>query len=253
MVSIWDTRTVNLSTRAVATACAAAAIAGGAYFGSLPLLGVVAVLVVLFALGWSPLLGLPTPGGTFFVVVLAGLGALGAAHVTYSEPWLRNLPLVVAMGVLLTFINELLRGDGRERLVESLVGGVSGLVVAVSAAGWISAYKTEDGTSLVLSCAVSIAVASAVSASRLRGVPNLVATVAGAVAAGVGVCLAIPDMEWLSGVWTGLVTGVLVVSLQMLFHRLPELDRPRAALAAIVLPVAVGGILVYVVGRILVA
>ena len=252
MVSIWDTRTVNLSTRAVATACAAAAIAGGAYFGSLPLLGVVAVLVVLFALGWSPLLGLPTPGGTFFVVVLAGLGALGAAHVTYSEPWLRNLPLVVAMGVLLTFINELLRGDGRERLVESLVGGVSGLVVAVSAAGWISAYKTEDGTALVLICAVSIAAASAVSASRLRGAPNIVATVAGAVAAGVGVCLAIPDMEWLSGVWTGLVTGVLVVSLQMLFHRLPELKRPRAGLAAIVLPVAVGGILVYVVGRILV-
>ncbi|PFG34334.1 hypothetical protein [Sanguibacter antarcticus] len=244
---------MNLSTRAVATACAAAAIAGGAYLGSVPLLAVVAVLVVLFAVGWSPLLGLPTPGGTFFVVVLAGLGALGSAQATYSEPWLRNLPLVLAMGVLLAFINELLRGDGRERLVESLVGGVSGLVVAVSAAGWISAYKTDGGTSLVLSCAVSIAAASAVSASRLRGLPNVVATVVAAVATGVGVAKVIPDMASISGVWTGIVTGVLVVSLQALFHRLPELGRPRAALAAIVLPVAVGGILVYVVGRILVS
>jgi hypothetical protein len=244
---------VNLSTRAVATACAAAAIATGAYFGDVPLLGVVAVLVVLFAVGWSPLLGLPAGGGTFVVVVLAGLGALGAVHVTASEPWLRNLPLVVAMGVLLAFINELLRGDGRPHLVDSLVGGVSGLVVAVSAAGWIAAYKAEDGTSLVLTCAVSIAAASAASASRLRGWRTIALTIVAAVVSGVAVGVAMPDLTPLSGVWTGLVTGMLVASLHVLFDRLPELERRNASFAAIVLPVAVGGILVYVVGRILVA
>ena len=48
------------------------------------------------------------------------------------------------------------------------------------------------------------------------------------------------------------VAGLLVASLQLLFDRLPELRRPWAALAAIVLPIAVGGMLVYVVGRLLV-
>ncbi|SDD38632.1 hypothetical protein SAMN05216410_3222 [Sanguibacter gelidistatuariae] len=243
---------MNLSTRAVASACAAAAIAGGAYLGAVPLLVVLGALVVLFAAGWAPLLGLPVPGGTFFVVVLPGLGALAAAQVTQSEPWLANLPLVVAMGVLLAFINELLRGDGRERLVESLVGGVSGMVVAVSAAGWISAYKTDDGMSLVVLSAVSLAAASAASAARLHGWLTLVATIVGSVVVAIAVALVMPDLAWLDGLWTGLVAGALIGSLQLLFDKLPELRRPRAALAAIVLPVAVGGILVYVVGRILV-
>ena len=243
---------MNLSTRAVASACAAAAIAGGAYLGSVPLLVVIAVLVVLFAAGWAPLLGLPVPGGTFFVVALPGLGALAVAQVTESEPWLANLPIVVAMGVLLAFINELLRGDGRERLVESLVGGVSGMVVAVSAAGWISAYKTDGGMSLVVLSAVSLAAASAASAIRLRGWLSLAATMVGSVAASIVVALVMPDLTWADGLWTGLVAGLLVGALQLLFDRLPELRRPRAALAAIVLPIAVGGILAYVIGRLLV-
>ena len=243
---------MNLSTRAVASACAAAAIAGGAYLGAVPLLVVVGVLVILFAAGWAPLLGLPVPGGTFFVVALPGLGALAAAQVTQTEPWLANLPLVVAMGVLLAFINELLRGDGRERLVDSLVGGVSGMVVAVSAAGWISAFKTGDGMSLVVLSAASLAAASAASAVRLHGWLSLTATVAGAAVVSVAVALVMPDLSWADGLWTGLVAGILVGSLQLLFDQLPELRRPRAALAAIVLPIAVGGILVYVVGRLLV-
>ena len=244
---------MNLSTRAVATACAAAAIAGGVFLGEWGLLAVLVALVVAFAAGWAPLLGLPAPGGTFFVVALPGLGALAAVHVTTTEPWLRYLPLVLAMGLLLSFTNELLRADGRERLVESLVGGVSGVVVAVSAAGWIAASKVTDGMALVLLCAAALAAASAVSATRLRGVANSVVTLVGAVAVSVGVAAVLPETVPLDGVWAGVVAAILVTSLQMLFHRLPALREPRAALAVIVLPVAMSGVLAYVVGRVLVA
>lgn len=244
---------MNLSTRAVATACAAAAIAGGVFLGEWGLLAVLVALVVAFAAGWAPLLGLPAPGGTFFVVLLPGLGALAAVHVTTTEPWLRYLPLVLAMGLLLSFTNELLRGDGRTRLVESLVGGVSGVVVAVSAAGWIAASKVPDGMALVLVCAVALAAASAVSATPLRGVLNSVATLVGAVAASVVVAAVLPELAPLDGVWAGAVAGILVSSLHMLFYRLPALRRRQAALAVIVLPVAMSGVLTYVVGRVLVA
>ena len=214
---------MNLSTRAVATACAAAAIAGGVFLGEWGLLAVLVALVVAFAAGWAPLLGLPAPGGTFFVVLLPGLGALAAVHVTTTEPWLRYLPLVLAMGLLLSFTNELLRGDGRTRLVESLVGGVSGVVVAVSAAGWIAASKVPDGMALVLLCAIALAAASAVSATPLRGVLNSVATLVGAVAASVVVAYVLPELAPLDGVWAGAVAGILVSSLHMLFYRLPAL------------------------------
>lgn len=244
---------MNQSTRAVATACAAAAIAGGVFLGEWGLLAVLVVLVVAFAAGWAPLLGLPAPGGTFFVVALPGLGALAAVHVTTTEPWLRYLPLVLAMGLLLSFTNELLRADGRERLVESLVGGVSGVVVAVCASGWVAASKVPDGMTLVLLCAVALAAASAVSASRLRGVVNNVVTLVGAVAASVGVASLLPELVPLDGVWAGAVAGILVSSLQQLFHRLPALRVRQAALAVIVLPVAMSGVLAYVVGRVLVS
>lgn len=244
--------TVNLSTRAVATAAAAAAIAGGAYLGPWALLVVLAAFVVLLAFGWAPLLGLPVPGGTFFVVLLPGLGALAVAHATDTEPWMRYLPLVVAMGVLLAFVNELLRGDGRERLVDSLTGGVAGLVVAVSAAGWVSANKLSDGTALVVLCAVSLAVASGLSATRLPQVLRSTLVVIGAIGAGAGVAYALPEIDLAGGLWTGATSGVLIAALGLLFHRLPELRQPRAATAVIVLPVAVGGMLAYIIGQLLI-
>jgi hypothetical protein len=44
---------------------------------------------------------------------------------------------------------------------------------------------------------------------------------------------------------------MLIAALDALFHRLPALRKRFASMAAVVLPVAVSGILVYVVGRVL--
>jgi hypothetical protein len=124
-------------------------------------------------------------------------------------------------------------------------------VVAVSCAGWIAASRSEAGAALVVTSAVGLAVASAVSALPFaaRWAGSLVG-VALAGAAGAGTAYVAPTLEPLTGLVAGAVGGLVVAALRLLFDRQPALSRRRATAAAVAVPVAVAGILVFVVGRV---
>lgn len=241
---------MSVSSRAVTTAVLAAAVAAAAFAGTLPLAGASVGLVVLVALGWSGLLRLPAPGGTLLVVLLTGLGSVAVAWATRGEPVLRYLPLVLAGAVVLAFLSEMMRRDGRVRLVESVSGTVSGAVVALACAGWVAAGRTEGSADLVVTSAFSLAVAAAVSALPLKGWRALASAVVGATLGGAAVGTLLVDT--VSGAWCGLVAGLVVGALHLLFERLPALRQRVAGLAAAAVPVAVGGILVFVVGRLVI-
>ena len=243
---------MQLATRAVVTAALSAAVAVAGYLGELPLTIAAAVLVVAFALGWPALVGLPFRAGSTAVVALAGLGAVVVVHLTAEQPYLQYLPVVLAGAVLLSFINELVRRDGRDRLVESVSGTVTGTLVAVAAAGWVATATTPGGEPLVVIGALALAVGSALVALHLA--PWLGAVVTSAAAAGVGaLCGAIlPDIDVAPAFLLGLAVGVLVATLHALFDNLPSLERAWPSLAAVTLPVTVTGTLVYVIGRVLV-
>ncbi|MFC8922607.1 hypothetical protein [Cellulosimicrobium sp. NPDC057127] len=243
---------MDLSTRAVVTACLAAAVAVAAFFGQLPLTVAAGALALAVAVGWPRLLDIPVHGGTRIVIAIAGVGAVAATAATPGEPALRHLPVVLALSIVLAFVAELLRRDGRPRLTESLIGTVSGIVVATSCAGWIATGRTDAGASLVVTCAVALAVASAASALPVGGWVNAGLTLGLAVAAGGAVGYVMPGLDLLSGVWSGVVAGMLVASLHALFDRLPELRGRLGAFSATALPVAVGGTLIFVVGRVIV-
>lgn len=241
---------VNLSTRAVFTAVAAALLAVGAFFGELPFLGVLALIIFFFALGWGPLLRLPS-GGSTLAVILSSLGGLAVVWATPEAPRLQFLPLVLAMGVLLAFVAEMLRPYPRLRLVDSLMGTVTGIVVGVSSGAWLATYRLDGGVELVVACAVGLAVASAVAATPMRGSLALLASVGAATVAAVVVSTVMPDLTWMSGVSIGVLAGVIVGSLQVLFDRFPELRSRRAAWSVVMLPLSVAGMMAYVVGQIL--
>ncbi|GII97773.1 hypothetical protein CLV28_2133 [Sediminihabitans luteus] len=239
------------STRAVGTAVAAVALAAAAFAGAIPLLVASAVLVALLAYGWPALLDLPAPGGTRTVMLLAGFGAVAGVHLTKGEQALRNLPLVLAMAVLLAFVNEMIRHDGRPRLVDSVTGTVTGTVIAVATSGWLATVRSDGGVALVVACAAALAVAAAFSALSFRGWWGEGLTVLVGVVGGGAVAAVMPDLPAVDGVWAGLVAGLLVAAAHLLLGRMRVVRESRAAaLAAIVLPVALGGSLVYVVGRI---
>ncbi|WP_242607950.1 hypothetical protein [Xylanimonas ulmi] len=243
---------MTLSTRAVTTAVLAAAVASAAYLGTAPLVALTVVLVVLLGVGWPALSAAPARGGATIVVVAAGLGAAAVAWRTQGEPVLRHLPIVVAMSLVLAFLAEMLRRDGRPRLVESVSGSVAGAFVAVAASGWIAAQRSVGGSALVVTAAVAIAVAAVVAALPIaRGWWGALVAVALAAVAGAGVGAVVPDVEPLTGLVAGVVSGLGVGALRILFARLPGVTGVRAGLAAAVVPVAVGGMLVFAVGRVL--
>lgn len=243
---------MDVSTRSVLTAVVATVVAAAALLGEMPLAGVAVALALVLAAGWPTLLNLPSRLGSGVVIALSGIGAVAAVTATRGEPFLRELPIVVALAVLLSFVNELARQDGRLRLVESVSGTVTGVLVATAAAGWVASGRTPGSTSLVVSGAAALAVAAAVSAMPIGGWTAAAITTGAGVLAGGAVGVVMPALDLLPGAVLGLATGILIASLHVLFDRTPALTRRTAALAVVVLPVLVSGIGVYVVGRVLV-
>jgi hypothetical protein len=243
---------MSVPTRAVLTAVVAALVALAAYLGEPALVVTAGVLALVVAVGWPPLVAAPAARGTGVVVALGGVGGVVAVTLTDDEPLLRGLPEVLALSVLLAFVHELVRRDGRERLVESVAGTVSGVLVAATAAGWLAAWRTDGGLAVVVTGALALAVASAVSAVRIAGWLRASLTVVAAGGAAVGAGLLVPGVAPLPAALVGTAVGVLVAALHRLFDRLPSMRRRWPALAGAVLPVSVTGVVVYVVGRVLV-
>ena len=248
---------MQVSTRAVLTAVLAALVGVSGYlatlsYGALPLAVTGGALAVVFAFGWPMLTDLPSRAGSSAVVALGGAGAVAVVYLTVGEPFLRALPVAFGASILLTFVNELLRRDGRSHLVESVSGTVAGALIAACAAGWVATQRSPGGAGLVITGAVALAVGSAVCALRIRGLRGVSITIAASVLAGAGAAALLPGLQPVAGALLGVAVGVLVAAIHELFDRLPALARIPASLAATVLPVPVTGVLVYVVGRVLV-
>ncbi len=242
---------MSVETRSVVTAALAAVVAVAGYFGMLPLAVVSAVLVVALAVGWPALAGLPFTPGAGAVVGLGGLGAVAAVTVTPDDPFLQHMALVLAGAVVLAFVNELLRRDGRVRMVESVSGTVTGTVLAVCVTGWVATSRLTGGDELVVAGAIALALGSAAVALRGRTWVVYLVTVVAATAGGALVGALLPTVHLAAGVALGVGVGVLVAAMHALFDRLPALVRRVPAFAVVVLPVTVTGVLVYVAGRVL--
>lgn len=251
---------VQASNRAVTTAVLATLVAVAGVLGDVSLAGrdgvvlagLLIVLAVGFAIGMPYVSGLPSRIGSSIVVGAAGVAAVVVVHLTETEPLLGDLPAVFAVAVLAAFVAELGRRDGRERLVESLAGTVSGALVPVCAAGWLAAERTMAGDAVVVTGAVALAIGSALTALPLRSWAGAGATIAASAAGGLVAGAALPAVGLLSGGVLGLAVGIVVAAADSLFDRLPALEHRLAGWAVAVLPVAATGILVYVVGRVLV-
>lgn len=244
---------MEVSSRAVLTSAVAALVAVTAFVDELALAGTVAFLALVAGLGWPRLLRVPSRVGSGVVVALAGVGSVAAVWAASGGPLLGHMALVVALAVLLAFVNELARQDGRRRLVESVSGTVSGVVVVASGAGWVASIRTPPAASLVVAGSAALAVASAASAVHLGARLGAAVTIVAGVIAGGAVGFVMPVVELLPGAVLGLAVGLLVAVMHAMLVGVPSLRRRMPALTAVVLPVLVCGTLVYVVGRVMVA
>lgn len=230
----------------VAAVGMAALVIASATLGTAWLVLVLLVVVTVFAAGWPTLLGLPTQRGSTTVLALCGTAAVLVVAVTGglgSEigvpesadvapmQQLRWLAPVLALSVVVAFTHQLLRRDFRPRLVESVTGVVSGVVVVSLASGWLACALVPSGTGLTHTAA--LAAAAAALAGSLP-VPRLIVkpllAIAAATGAAVAVALTLALPLW-PGVATGLLIGVVTAAFDRLFATLPTASSRAAALA----------------------
>src|SRR5690625_1842824 len=137
------------------------------------------------------------------------------------EPLLKWLPAALGGAVVIAFVHQLLRRDGRPRLVEAASGMVAGMLVLASAAGWVAAVRTVGGESLVGTAAVEFAAASAAAAAPVRGWLGATLTLIAGCLAGGGVGMLMPLVSGRAGLLIGLMAAISIASLRSLFAHLP--------------------------------
>ncbi|WP_154795890.1 hypothetical protein [Occultella kanbiaonis] len=235
--------------RAVVAATAAAGIGITAFGDRYLLIGTVAAIGALFSLGWPALLGLPAPRGASVVLLATVAASIGVLLLTDD---LAFVAVVFALSVVGAFVHELVRRDGRPRLVESVSGVVAGTAVVTSATGWIAVGTGPTAIGLLLCGAVTLAVAATCTALPFPGWIGAGITIVVAAAGGLAVG-SVTDVGPLAGALIGLSAGVVVAAAHRLFGQFPASGRPFPALAAAMLPVAVAGLPVYVLARLLLA
>lgn len=102
-----------------------------------------AAMVLVIAWGWpaasgtAALRGAKQVPGHSAILAASGLAGCAVVFLNDSEAVLTLLPAVVAVGVLACFIAELVRGEGAPARLASVVSACSGVLVAVSASGWV--------------------------------------------------------------------------------------------------------------------
>lgn len=207
---------------------------------------VVAVSAVGF--GWTRLLQVPVGWGVGMIVALTGVA--GTLLVTLDgEDSLRWVPASLAIGVIVAFVHQMGRRDGRPRLVESVSATVIGQAVVLLGAGWLvaDAGTGEPAVGLLggVGCLGAVLVMTTPLSRRLAlPLAVVVATLLGGAVAG-----PLDPVSALAGLLVGAATGTVTASLHMLLLRQPTVGFRRAAVAAGVASVLAAGLAVHVGAR----
>lgn len=236
------------TSRGVLTALTVALLALAAFASPLAVGILVFGATAAYGFGWARLMDVPSSAGVFRVVALTAL-LMGAA--VFATGALDLLAFVAAVGVILSFLHQMMRRDGRPRLAETLAADLTGITVAASATGWMLAASGNAGLEVVLTATAVLFSAAAV--TLLRAPSSRVALVAGGLAGTVGVLvgLLMPTIGWLAGLLVGVVGGSLVSFSHLLFSTFPASGHRRAAVAAALMPVLSLGVPVHLVTEIL--
>lgn len=250
--------------------CLAAAIGVTSYLGLAPYAIASGLIVAALAYGWPRLTDSPQPRATSAMLLVLGLVGMGTVWLTPGPPYLEWLPLVAGMGLLWTFVQNLTRGMGASDAVVNVSAQAAGLVITLSAASWVGAILVPGDKEAMLVGLVALLLAQVATAlpwpARYTSPLALVAALLGAAA----VAALMPGGSLTLWVTLGLgfVMGLLVTAMDRMLGlvaigrlqatrlRSPR-RRDKARLLAVqtalgAAPIAMGGIVVYVLERILV-
>ncbi|MFK5635616.1 hypothetical protein [Ornithinimicrobium sp. LYQ103] len=210
---------------------------------------------VVLAWGWAGTLALPTPRGTVGVIVVGGLALVLSVASREESPWLAWVPAALSLAMIAAFTHQLLRRDGRPRVVQSVSSVVLGLALVACGVLMVPVSHSDDGVALVIG-ALGAALASSVTDLLGRWpalapwLSALAMTAGGLVGVLVAVVLGVP---WTTGLLVGVVSGALSHAARALMAPLPTLAHARPRLISALASVLVVGVVPYLVAQVLVA
>src|SRR5690606_23935623 len=105
---------------------------------------------LVLAWGWAGALALPSPRGSAALLASATVGLVLAVTLTEGPPWLSLLGPALGLAVVAALVHQVLRRDGRPRLVESLSGVVLGVLLIAAGTLLVPASADPEGRILVL-------------------------------------------------------------------------------------------------------
>jgi len=215
----------------------------------------VALAAGVVAWGWAGLLGLPSPRGTTLVLALGSAGAIGTVLVTRDDPFLAWMPAALAGSMIVAFLHQLSRRDGRPRLVESIASTITAIAIVVSGASFVAMPRTEHGAWAVAIASTAMAVSAvtdlAGGSRRFCAWLLPMAMLAGGAAA-ILVGHGLGAIGWGAAALLGVLAAGVSHAVRRVLATLPAISSARSQLVSAGASVLTGGVVVYVVGRLLI-
>lgn len=224
------------------------------------------VVVVCVALGWPSLVESRHPRTT--TVMMAVVGLLGLASVQMAaEGTLLWLSVLAALGLLATFVSQLVLGAGERGLTVLVASQMTGIVIVVAACAWLAGLQTSGRSAGIVVGAVALVFALAATMVPWPAVyTSPLAVLAGAAsAAGATEIADAANYSTPIPFWVGIVLGAVLGVLVAAVHRLLGMGRTvkrrsrrghRAGARVVLIelglgavPIALGGALVYITER----
>lgn len=211
---------------------------------------------LVLAWGWPALLSLPSPRGSSAVLAVGTVLMAAAVILTRDDPFLRWLPAAMAVAVVVAFLHQLMRRDGRPRLTESVAATVSGLAIISSGVALAPLPHVNQGSHALAAAmaglGVSVLADPLIGLARVRQWALFIAMLLGGSAA-VAVSLLADSPRPGPAALLGLLAAAVAHAARRVMVVLPTAASPRAQLAIAAAASLLSGVLTYVVVRYFVA
>ncbi len=211
---------------------------------------------LVLAWGWPLLLSLPSPRGTSGVLAIGTVLMTGTALATREEPYLQWMPAALAVSVIVGFLHQLMRRDGRPRLTESVAATTSGLAIIAAGTALAPIPHVLAGehalAATMAGLGVGVLADPFVSVRALRQWALFISMILGGGAALLVSLAAGEPMLGPAGL-LGLLAAAISHAARRVLAPLPATAMPRAQLAVAASSSLLVGVVAYVVVRYFVA